>query len=154
MQTTQQLDGHSAISSLAETTILYQVPPGLILHAWPLVRPLIVRALDSGEGSFHEADVAMACMTGAWQMWTAQAPKDDAPVAIAVTEIVTFPHLKKLVIRYVAGELNLIQHHGTAVMAFGRQNGCTMIELYGRRGWSKVLPDEWTERYVIMQKEL
>ena len=130
---------------------LRQVPPLAVLHEWPRVSPFIQRALERGEGSYLESDVAMACMGGLWQLWLAE--RDGELVAVGITEIVNFPRRRKCLLRYLAGSLDAILPPLPEIEAWARKNGCDMMEGYGRKGWGRIMRG-WTERYVILQKEV
>ena len=132
-------------------TTLRQVPVLAVIHEWPRVADLVRSALERGEGSYCEADVAMACMGGMWQLWIVE--YDGEVVSIAITELINFPRQRKCLIRYIAGELDLVKIHTHEIEAFARREGCKVLEGYARKGWTRAMPD-WTEKYVVMQKEL
>ena len=152
MQTAEQPAEPSATSS-PDRWRLDQVPPSAVLHVWPSVSGLVQSVVARGEGSYLEADIAMACMSGAWLLWIVRAFATNVPVAIGITELVAFPRQQKLLIRYVAGDMAAIEKYIPVLEAWGRAKECSVIEAYARRGWAKVL-DGYSERYVIIQKEL
>ncbi len=130
---------------------LRQVPPLGVIHEWPRVAPLVRKALDCGEGSYLEADVAAFCMSGRWQLWLVE--RDGEPVALCVSEIANFPRKRKCLLRYLVGDWEAIEAHILNIEGWAREQGCHMLEGYARRGFTRRMPD-WTERYVIIQKEL
>lgn len=132
-------------------TTLRQVPPLAVIHEWPRVAGLVRKALERGEGSYAEADVAMACMSGVWQLWVVEYEKEVC--SIAITELITFPRQKKCLIRYIAGVLDVVRLHIHEIEDFARREGCKVLEGYARKGWVRAMPD-WSEKYVIMQKEM
>ena len=130
---------------------LRQIPALAVIHEWPRVAHLVRSALEHGEHSYDEADVAFYCMRGDWQLWLAE--EDGGVEAIGVTELVNFPRQRKCVIRYLAGTLDAILPHLPALRAWAKEQGCALLEGYGREGWEKVMPG-WTKRYVVLQEEL
>ena len=130
---------------------LRQIPALAVIHEWPRVADLVRQALERGEGSYAEADVAMACMAGAWKLWMVE--NGFNVTAICITEIVNFPRQRKCLLRYLAGSMEAIEPHIPAVEDYARREGCQVFEGYARRGFVRRMPD-WTERQVIMQKEL
>lgn len=130
---------------------LYHVPPLAVIHEWPRVAPLIRSALERGEGSYVEADVAMCCMRGLWQLWIVE--RDGEVVALCVSEILNFPRLKKCLLRYLVGDWAVIEAHIPDIERWAREQGCHMLEGYARKGWARRMSG-WTQRYVILQKEL
>jgi len=37
--------------------------------------------------------------------------------------------------------------------SFAIDNGCAALELWGRKGWKKMLP-EWNDSYIVYTKEI
>ena len=130
---------------------LRQIPALAVIHEWPRVASLVRQALERGEGSYAEADVAMACMAGAWKLWMVE--NGFNVTAICITEIVNFPRCRKCLLRYLSGSMEAIEPHIPAVEDYARREGCQVLEGYARKGWARRMPD-WTENYVVMQKEL
>ena len=139
------------ISASHSSAELRQVPPLAVIHEWPRVAPLIRSALERGEGSYVEGDVALCCISGIWQLWIVE--RDGAVAALCVSEIVKFPRKKKCLLRYLAGDWPAIEAHIPGIEHWAREQGCDVLEGYARKGWVRRMPD-WTEHYVIMQKEL
>ena len=140
--------GHMPSRSMGE---LRRVPPLGVIHEWPRVAPLIQSTLARGEGSYAEGDVAGYCISGLWQLWIVE--RDGEVVALCIGEILNFPRMKKYLLRYLAGDFKAIEQHIPAVECWAREQGCYMLEGYARKGWVRRMPD-WTQRYVIFQKEL
>jgi hypothetical protein len=128
---------------------LHQVPQLAVIHEWPRVASLVRDAL--WEGSYAESDVALACMAGAWKLW--MVGDGFNVMAICITEIVNFPRKRKCLLRYLSGTMEAIEPHIPAIEDYARREGCQVLEGYARRGFVRRMPD-WTERQVIMQKEL
>ncbi len=124
-----------------------EVNPEELPVCWPLVAPLVRQALAAGEGSYNEKDVLHALLGGLWQLWS----YGDEPTSICITEIIQFPRKRKCLIRYVAGVL--AEFDMGLIEGYARGRDCTTLEVYGRKGWLRRLPD-WTERYSIIQKDL
>ncbi len=130
---------------------LRQIPALDVLHEWPRVAPFVRKALEHGEGSYLEADVGHYCMTGEWQLWVIG--RGGKIQAVGITEIVNFPRQRKCLIRYLSGDLQEILPHWAVFESWAREQGCTRFEIYGRKGWERVLPD-WTKQHVIFTRNL
>ena len=130
---------------------LHQVPALAVIHEWPRVASLVRQALERGEGSYAETDVAMACMAGGWKLWMVE--NGFNVTAICITEIANFPRRRKCVLRYLAGSMEAIEPYISDIEDYARREGCQILEGYARKGWARRMPD-WTERQVILQKEL
>jgi hypothetical protein len=77
------------------------------------------------------------------------------PIAIWVTKIETTPTAVRGLLWIAAGEplnegLALFREHTEPWL---KEKGCTFIEIVGRRGWGKVLPD-YEETATVFVKEL
>ncbi len=132
-------------------TKLSQTPALAVIHEWPRVAMLVRKSLERGEGSYVEADVALACISGAWQLWIVE--RNGEVVAICVSEIMNFPRKRKCLLRYLAGDMPAIEDNISTIEHYARQAGCHMLEGYARKGWTRRMPN-WTQTHVVMQKEL
>ena len=130
---------------------LRQIPPLAVLYEWPRVAPLVRQAMEQGDGCYLEADVAMACMAGQWQLWVSGSGGEIK--AVLITEILNFPRKRKCLLRYAAGTLGGILPHWEVFASWAREQGCDMVEIYGREGWEKTLP-EWKKCHAVFQREL
>ncbi|MGI9489039.1 MAG: hypothetical protein ACR2RF_24775 [Geminicoccaceae bacterium] len=90
-------------------------------------------------------------MMGGWLLWVAE--RDDAVAAICITEIIDFPRQRKCLMRYLAGDMDVISEHAPRIEAYAVANGCQVLEAYTRRGMARLRPD-WDQKYIILQKEL
>lgn len=103
------------------------------------IGPLLINVLARRDslGLFRPSDVLERCADGRWQMWGAFRP---GLIAICCTAIEPYPMARVLNFLLIAGEdmaawLPEIERiHGWA-----RGLGCTVAQVYGRRGWSRVL---------------
>ena len=84
-------------------------------------------------------------------MWVVE--REGEFVALGITEIADFPQRRKCIIRYLVGDLETMFRQIPAMESWARQQGCDMMEGYGRNGWSRVMKD-WTQRYCVLQKDL
>jgi hypothetical protein len=71
-----------------------------------------------------------------------------------VTQIVPYPQKKVLRIISLAGsEFAKIYAYLDMVESFALRTGCTALEMWGRKGWKKLLP-EWKDSYIVFTKDL
>ena len=121
-------------------------------QAWPVVRPLIEKALEHGGGKWGLHDVLASLLDGSRQLWTVD---DGKPIAAVVTEIRVYPTGAKAAVVFLAAgrrDADWLDWLET-IKAWGRAGGCKWIELEGRRGWQRALPD-WSLDRIVMSKEL
>src|SRR5262245_59623085 len=115
------------------------INPDVIMHAWPLVDDFIESAMHKtnlSDFSSVERDV----LGGKALLWMAWAGKDIK--AAAVTQISKANGHKYCTIIACGGNgredwLELI--HG--LEDYAQREGCAAMRIFGRCGWSRVLPD-------------
>lgn len=129
--------------------MLHGVPAGQLEAHWHVVLPHIERALESGAGDYKPADVFREIKARDAQLWV-WAEKDRVKAA-CVTKVIQYPQKKVCLIMLGAGDgLKQWRDDGT-IEAWARGNGCTELEIYGRRGWGRAL-DGWDEIHTHFRK--
>ena len=108
-------------------------------------------AIRSG-GRYTADDYFDAIFAKKQQLWIAW--EDKHIVAVCITEIINYPQSKVLNVPILAGHqierwIGFLAH----IEAWAKSEGCTKIEMAGRKGWSKFLND-WLETGVILEKEI
>jgi hypothetical protein len=99
----------------------------------PRQRTIFARLVDAltNAGRTHEIeDVMRALRTGDAQIWV----ENDS---VVVTEVLVFP--KRTVLRYwlAAGDMDDMLTLLPKLEQWGREQGATLAEMVGRRGWRK-----------------
>lgn len=114
----------------------------------PEILEKLQRALDMGGGTHTIGDVAAQVADGAAQVWI-----EDG--ACLVTEVQDTPRRRVLRFWLAAGELEPVIALSRKVLAWGKEQGCEMATLTGRRGWVRALRDEgWSESLTVMTREV
>ncbi len=127
-----------------------RVQPGDLPEAWPRYRKLLLDVLDR-DRAFSEADILTLLLTGRRGLLVCESGAEVS--AICIFEVVDLPQMRKLIVRYVAGDGDLIVSAAPWFLEQGRAAGCHEAELYGRNGWARRLPD-WEQHYVVLRKDL
>jgi len=71
-----------------------------------------------------------------------------------VTQFAIYPQKNILRIISMAGEdFEEIRGFQDMVEAFAIKSGCSALEMWGRKGWKKLLPD-WKDTYIVYTKDL
>jgi len=96
------------------------------------------------------ADVMAAISEERWQLWAVLCGKQWS--AVVVTEIMVWPKMRTLRVLLCGGRkmrdwVHLIED----LEGHARNLGCSMVEVYGRRGWSRVLRG-YTERMTLLER--
>lgn len=133
------------------------IHPKLLPDVWPHVAPLLDKAVTLNPEIIDLGDVYTASLSGVYVVWVAVDEETGAFVGAVTTRILTYPKTKALAMDFIGGSrmkewLHLAQE---AVEEHARRNGCTHLEGYGRRAWSKYLePIGWNQAFITYKKEL
>ncbi len=127
--------------------------PADVPYVWEDVAPMLAKAAVHSEGELEPEDFLEPLSTGEMQLWVAY-EDDDHINAAMVTQFIQYPQKKILRIISLAGEdFKKIKNFQAVIEGFAIKYGCTAIELWGRKGWKKLLPD-WKDAYTVYTKEL
>ena len=122
-------------------------------YIWDDVAPMLHRVKEHSEGELEIDDFLDHLTMGGMQLWIAT--EDKEIVMSAVTQIISYPQKRVLRVIALAGE-NFREVHDNCinmVEAFAIKNQCSALELWGRKGWKKMLPD-WNSNYIVFTKDL
>ena len=128
------------------------VQPEDIAYIWEDVSPLIEMARKHSEGELETDDFLEPLTHGDMQLWIAT--EDSKMHSVMVTQIVPYPQKKILRVISIAGsDFKRLYEFNEMVESFAVRTGCTGMELWGRKGWKKLLPD-WESNYIVYTKDL
>jgi hypothetical protein len=113
------------------------------------LRRRLQRALDVAGNTHTPHDVAAAVSEGRMQAWT-------AGESLVVTEVLSYPQATALNVFLAVGNLDEVMSLQPEMEAFGREHGCRVMRMEGRKGWRRVLPSHgWKEdQKVIYERAL
>ena len=129
------------------------IQPEDVAYLWDDVGPMLARVTERSEGEMEPDDYLETLTQGAMQLWIATEEKN---ITLAmVTQIVSYPQKKILRVIAISGEKFIEAHSqfNDMVEAFAIRVGCSSMELWGRKGWKKMLPD-WKDSYIVFTKDL
>ena len=108
-------------------------------QVWEKVIPLIDRAIEYADGKYGAEDIYKALKNREMQLWVAFT-KVGALSAFCITKITHYPREKRGAILFASGH-NVMEWlpFCKTIQNWARENGCTSMEVYGRRGWKKLL---------------
>jgi hypothetical protein len=133
------------------------IHPSLLPNVWPHVSPLLDRAIRLNPELLDLGDVYTGALAGAYVIWVAVDDETGEFVGAVTTRIIPYPQTKALAMDFLGGTrmkewLHLAQE---AVEEHAKRNGCSHLEAYGRRAWSRYLePHGWGQAYITYKKEL
>lgn len=107
---------------------------------------MVRKALARGNGGFDDQDIFVALEAGDMQLW-------QCSQGIVVTEIRVYPQTKACLIVLCAGaDMETWIHNIRIIEWWAKEQGCSVVEAYGRAGWRKWLPDYETR--AMFMKDL
>ena len=128
------------------------VQPEDIAYIWEEVAPLLEMVQEHTEGELETDDFLEPLTHGNMQLWIATEDKDIH--AVMVTQFVIYPQKNILRIISLAGDdFEKIRNFQEIIEGFAIKNECTALEMWGRKGWKKLLPD-WRDTYIVYTKDL
>ena len=128
------------------------VQPEDIAYIWEDVAPLLEMVKEHTEGELETDDFLEPLTHGNMQLWIATEDKDIH--AVMVTQFVIYPQKNILRIISLAGDdFEKIRNFQEIIEGFAIKNECTALEMWGRKGWKKLLPD-WRDNYIVYTKDL
>ena len=128
------------------------IQPEDVAYVWEEVAPLLDTVKEHTEGELETDDFIEPLTHGDMQLWIAT--EGSTVHGVMVTQLIPYPQKKILRIISLAGD-NFEELRGFQEMieAFAVKTGCTALEMWGRKGWKKLLPD-WEDTYVVYTKDL
>lgn len=135
------------------------IPKDHVESMWQHVEPILQRAVGLTPDRIDTKDVYEGAKKGAYLMWLVTEERDNIQYiqAVLTTRIADYPKSKALCIDFVAG--TRMKEWLPVVMPvleeLGKTNGCSHIEGYGRRAWTKYLNEYgWKQRHIQFEKRL
>ena len=128
------------------------VQPEDVAYIWDQVAPLLEKVKEHSEGEAEPDDFLEALTHGDMQLWIAT--EDSNMLSAMITQIVTYPQKQILRVISIAGsDFKRLYEFNDMIESFAIRSGCSGRELWGRKGWKKLLPD-WESNYIVYSKDL
>ena len=129
------------------------VSPENIPTIWGNVIPLMEPSQNE-QRELSIDDFLDRLMDGEMQLWVAI--EDKEITACMISQFATFPQKRVLRIVYISGEgMDRWIENFPMVEDFALINGCTFLEVWGRKAWIKILKEwDWECKYHIITKDL
>jgi hypothetical protein len=130
-----------------------KVKVGDIDLVWPVVLPMLQRAIDFNDGDFDGNHVFERLMEDTMQLFIGY--NTDDIIYAAVTELIPYQHNKALRIVLMGGKQINSWVDTKIFEKFGKLEGCNRIEIVGRKGWvKKLISRGYKQTHYIVTKEL
>jgi len=122
---------------------------------WPLVQEYLIAALKYGLGEYSIEDIKKSCKSKNMQLWV-NFDKEGVQGAF-ITKVSMYPQKNILCVLLLGGnEFMKWRDEADALLnAFGKEKNCEYVELFGRKGWGKMLKDiNYEEQTRLFAKEI
>lgn len=142
----QQPVGRSTTSLLASGVLA-----GDVDRIWPLVRGYLLNAIEYADGKYTEESVLESIRNRQMQLWVA----GETEVLVAcVTTICDYPGKKVCNLMFVGGkDMNEWKHSLSLIEEWAKSLGCDSLEVWGRKGWERILSD-YDVIHTVIRKSL
>jgi len=132
-------ESDSLSSSLAEWTL---IPADGVDQVWSIAAPLLEKATKRTR-KIDLTSLLKSARDGLMQIWLAYDAEEEDVLAAAATEMVTYSSgLKSARVILLGGrQLNRWSRLIDIIENWALSEGCSTVEIVGRRGWEKVYPD-------------
>ena len=128
------------------------IQPEDVAYVWEEVAPLLDTVKEHTEGELETDDFLEPLTHGDMQLWIAT--EGSTVHGVMVTQLIPYPQKKILRIISLAGDnFEELRDFQEMIEAFAVKTGCTALEMWGRKGGKKLLPD-WEDTYVVSTKDL
>lgn len=132
--------------------ILVRLEPGAIAATWPRIESMVATACKRSGGRYLAPDVRVLATHGEWQIWIAV--NEHGILAVAGTEIISYPQLRAISIRFGIGrDRQSWQHYRDEIAAWGKAQGCTLIEGTVRKGWRRIFTG-WLHTHDFIERKI
>jgi len=128
------------ITSIAELAVCYR-------QILPYLEKVLVKAPE-----YNVEDILNNILTTTNQLWIATVDKKIK--GIVTTRVAHFPNMSKLIIHLCGGEAihEWVDVGIHQLEEYARELELDEVEIHGRKGWSKLLPDYKTDRVVFNKR--
>lgn len=146
---TQRRPAEPSITSSSAN--LYGLTVDMVPEWWPHVSHFINAAAERSDGKFDLESIHELIMKGDMQLWVVVT---DRILAAGVTQVHQYPLKKACIVMFLGGDdMPLWTSTINILEKVAQEWGCDYLEVMGRKGWAKVLPD-YEQTYITLRKKL
>ena len=118
-----------------------RLSPENVLRLWPTLEPMIAKALEHGIDELTTFEICKQALGNSIQVWVTLDDLDQI-ICATTTRFLVYPNTKSLQIITCTGNgrqwKEFYEQH-RAVEDFAKANGCSHIQVWGRKGWLRKL---------------
>ena len=133
------------------------VPRAATDIVWGDVSGMLNKAIQTSAGKYHIDDIYRHINEGFYNLWLIIDDKEDEKVIAAITtRIIEYPNRKAMAMDWIGGKrmMEWLPIAMERLSSFAKDCGCSHLEGYGRKAWSKVLKKyNWKPEYIAYRME-
>ena len=134
------------------------VPREAIDIVWSDVSNMLNKAIKTSGGKYHIDDIYHHLNEGYYNLWLIiDNKKDEKVIAAITTSIIEYPSKKAMAMDWIGGRrmMEWLPIAMERLTSFAKDCGCTHLEGYGRKAWSKILKKyNWNPEYIAYRMEI
>jgi len=134
------------------------VPREAIDIVWGDVSNMLNKAIITSAGKYHIDDIYRHLNEGYYNLWLIiDNKKDEKVIAAITTRIIEYPSKKAMAMDWIGGKrmMEWLPIAMERLTSFAKDCGCSHLEGYGRKAWSKVLKKyNWKPEYIAYRMEI
>ena len=125
---------------------------------WHDVSGLLNKAILTSNGKYHIDDIYRHINEGYYNLWLIiDEKKDEKLIAAITTRLIEYPSRRALALDWVGGNRmnDWLPIAMEKFISFAKDCGCSHLEGYGRKAWTKVLKKyNWKPEYIAYRMEI
>lgn len=132
------------------------VPKDRLFELWPVLQSYLHELEGITQGRISSDDMLLDVLAGDCALWLIYSPLKKHTYAVAVTRVLKYPNLKSVLMEFCGGsDAHLWFAKAEAeLVEYARSVGADMVEALGRRGWMRLLGDDWSSERVMLTKRV
>ena len=134
------------------------VPREAIDIVWNDISNMLNKAIQTSGGKYHIDDIYHHLHEGYYNLWLIIDNESDKKVIAAITtRIIEYPNRKAMAMDWIGGKrmMEWLPIAMDRLTEFAKDCGCSHLEGYGRKAWSKILKKyNWNPEYIAYRMEI
>jgi|TARA_R100001440_G_scaffold946_1_gene3112 hypothetical protein len=135
--------------------IITSVPKEGLDIVWEDVIRVLTKSIETSKGKFRIEDIYRDVESGYLGLWLIMDGRKT--IAAITTRIIEYPNRKAMAMDWIGGSRmrEWLPIAMKTLSKFSKENGCSHLEGYGRKAWSRWLqPYGWEPEYIAYRMEL
>lgn len=135
---------------------IMNVPKERLFEVWHSLTPYLKDLEGITKGRMDVDDVLMDALSGDSKIWLIYSPSKRQTYAVAVTKVIQYSKTKSVLMEFCSGTDRHLwfAKAESSLVEYAKSVGADMVEALGRKGFIKLLGDDWASEHVILTKRI